>query len=75
MGIAGGEKNPLGDLLQSGDVGKAAQMAYAVLSLVDTSEGQIGAGDKKSVITQLILMDLEQDRKTLTSCMRMARCI
>ncbi|XP_068682590.1 polycystin-1-like protein 2 [Montipora foliosa] len=54
MGIAGGEKNPLGDLLQSGDVGKAAQMAYAVLSLVDTSEGQIGASDKKSLKDSII---------------------
>ncbi|XP_015751283.1 PREDICTED: sperm receptor for egg jelly-like isoform X1 [Acropora digitifera] len=44
MGITGGEKSPLGNLLRSGDVGKAAQMAYAVLSLVDKSDG-----DKKTI--------------------------
>ena len=48
MDITGGEKSPLGNLLRSGDVGKAAQMAYAVLSLVDKSDG-----DKKTVISQL----------------------
>ena len=51
MSMASGDESPLGDLLQSGDVDKAAQMAYAVLSLVDKSEGQIDPGDKKSVIT------------------------
>lgn len=51
MSMASGEKSPLGNLLQSGDVDKAAQMAYAVLSMVDKSEGEINPGDKKSVIT------------------------
>ena len=48
MDITGGEQSPLGSLLRAGDVGKAAQMAYAVLSLVDKSDG-----DKKTVISQL----------------------
>ena len=55
MNMASGEKSPLGNLLQSGDVDKAAQMAYAVLSMVDTSEGQMDSGDKKSVIPILFL--------------------
>ena len=49
MNIASGEESPLGSLLKSGDVDKAATMAYAVLSMVDTSEGQMGSDDKKSV--------------------------
>lgn len=49
MNIASGEESPLGNLLKSGDVDKAATMAYAVLSMVDTSEGQMGSDDKKSV--------------------------
>ena len=56
MNMASGEKSPLGNLLQSGDVGKAAQMAYAVLSMVDKSEGHMDSGDKKSVITFLYLL-------------------
>jgi len=49
MNIASGEESPLGNLLKSGDVDKAATMAYAVLSMVDTSEGQMDSDDKKSV--------------------------
>ena len=48
MDVTGGEKSPLGKLLRSADVGKAAQMAFAVLSLVDRSDG-----DKKTVISKL----------------------
>ena len=51
MNMASGEKSPLGNLLKSGDVDKAAQMAYAVLSMVDKSEGDMGSDDKKSVST------------------------
>lgn len=72
MDIAGGEKSPLGNLLQSGDVGKAAQMAYAVLSLVDKSDG-----DKKSVISRLNVICifsflLQQHQETLRCCLRTA---
>ena len=49
MNIAKGEESPLGSLLKSGDVDKAATMAYAVLSMVDKSEGQMDSEDKKSV--------------------------
>ena len=49
MNMASGEESPLGNLLKSGDVDKAATMAYAVLSMVDTSEGQMNSEDKKSV--------------------------
>ena len=49
MDIASGEESPLGNLLKSGDVDKAATMAYAVLSMVDTTEGQMDSDDKKSV--------------------------
>lgn len=49
MNMASGEESPLGNLLKSGDVDKAATMAYAVLSMVDTSEGQMDSEDKKSV--------------------------
>ena len=48
MDVTGGQKSPLGKLLRSADVGKAAQMAFAVLSLVDKSDG-----DKKTVISKL----------------------
>lgn len=72
MNIAGGEKSPLGNLLQSGDVGKAAQMAYAVLSLVDKSDG-----DKKSVISRLNVICifsflLQQHQETLRCCLHTA---
>lgn len=49
MNIASGEESPLGNLLKSGDVDKAATMAYAVLSMVDTSEGKMDSDQKKSV--------------------------
>ena len=52
--LTSGEKSPLGNLLQSGDVDKAAQMAYAVLSMVDKSEGGMDSGDKKSVSNALV---------------------
>ena len=49
ISMTSGEKNPLGNLIQSGDVDKAAQMAYAVLSMVDKSEGEMNSKDKISV--------------------------
>lgn len=49
MNMASGEESPLGNLLKSGDVDKAATMAYAVLSMVDTSEGKMDSDQKKSV--------------------------
>jgi len=49
MNIAQGEKSAFGTLLKAGNVDKAAQMAYAVLSMVDKSEGEIDSDDKKSV--------------------------
>ena len=49
MNMASGEESPLGNLLKSGDVDKAATMAYAVLSMVDTSEGKMESDQKKSV--------------------------
>lgn len=49
MNMASGEQSPMGNLLKSGDVDKAATMAYAVLSMVDTSDGKMGSEDKKSV--------------------------
>jgi hypothetical protein len=47
--LTSGEGNAMGNLLKSGDVGKATQMAYAVLSMVDKSEGSIDASDRQSV--------------------------
>ena len=49
MNIAQGEQSPLANLLRSGDVDKAAQMAYAVLSMVDKTEEEMGSDDRKSV--------------------------
>ena len=49
MNMASGEESPLGNLLKSGNVDKAAIMAYAVLSMVDTSEGKMASAEKKSV--------------------------
>ena len=49
ISMTSGEKSPLGNLIQSGDVDKAAQMAYAVLSMVDKSEGEMNNKDKISV--------------------------
>ena len=49
ISMTSGEKSPLGNLIQSGDVDKAAQMAYAVLSMVDKSEGEMNSKDKISV--------------------------
>ena len=49
ISMTSGEKSPLGNLIQSGDVDKAAQMAYAVLSMVDKSEGEMNSEDKISV--------------------------
>ncbi|XP_078349560.1 polycystin-1-like protein 2 isoform X5 [Oculina patagonica] len=54
MNMASGEESPLGNLLKSGDVDKAATMAYAVLSMVDTSEGQMDSEDKKSLKNTII---------------------
>jgi len=47
--MTNGQDSAMGSLLKSGDVGKAAQMACAVLSLVDNSEGDLGSNDRKSV--------------------------
>lgn len=47
--MTSGADSAMGNLLKSGDVSKATQMAYAVLSLVDKSEGNIEAKDRKSV--------------------------
>ena len=58
MNIASGEESPLGNLLKSGDVDKAATMAYAVLSMVDTSEGQMDSDDKKSVSKTILCRPL-----------------
>lgn len=49
ISMTSGEKSPLGNLIQSGDVDKATQMAYAVLSMVDKSEGEMNSKDKISV--------------------------
>lgn len=49
--MTSGSDSVMGNLLKSGDVGKAAQMAYAVLSLVDKTEANIGSDDRKSVGT------------------------
>lgn len=49
ISMTSGKKSPLGNLIQSGDVDKAAQMAYAVLSMVDKSEGEMNSKDKISV--------------------------
>lgn len=47
--MTSGKDSAMGNLLSSGDVSKATQMACAVLSLVDQSDGKLGASDKKSV--------------------------
>ncbi|XP_048586750.1 uncharacterized protein LOC5520842 isoform X2 [Nematostella vectensis] len=48
MSLTSGENSQMSSLMKSGNVAKAAQMAYAVLSLVDKSEGGINAKDKQS---------------------------
>ncbi|EDO26275.1 predicted protein, partial [Nematostella vectensis] len=49
MSLTSGENSQMSSLMKSGNVAKAAQMAYAVLSLVDKSEGGINAKDKQSL--------------------------
>jgi len=47
--MTNGEDSTMGSLIKIGDVGKAAQMACAVLSLVDTNETNFGSDDTKYV--------------------------
>ncbi|XP_031571396.1 uncharacterized protein LOC116305596 isoform X3 [Actinia tenebrosa] len=65
--MTSGKNSAMGNLLKSGDVSKATQMAYAVLSLVDKSEGNIEATDRKSLkdgiidqISKVKVKNLEQ---------------
>ena len=50
MNVASGENSQLGNLLKGGDVDKASQMSYAVLSVVDGSKDKMAREDKKQVI-------------------------
>ena len=49
MNLASGENSQLGQLLKGGSVDEAAQMAYAVLSMVEKSDAGIDGSDKKGV--------------------------
>lgn len=51
MKMASGEGSQLGQLLKGGSVDEAAQMAYAVLSMVDNTDTSVDNQDKKGVST------------------------
>ena len=52
--MASGEQSQLGQLVKGGSVDEAAQMALAVLSMVDTSDTGVDEQDKKGVSKEIL---------------------